>query len=178
MGVLDIVLIGFILFGVVRGFYKGFFVEVASFVALVAGVYGALNFGDYAAEFLKSHTAWEEKTVSVVAFGVTFVVIVLVISIAGKALTKLASFAALGILNRILGALFGGLKLVLILSVALLVFHRMQDTVPLIEEKTLKDSMLYNPVKDFAPKLFPMITDYKEFLFEEKPAEVQESSKP
>ena len=42
---------------------------------------------------------WGEKTINITAFAITFVVIVLVISLAGKALTKLADFAALGLLK-------------------------------------------------------------------------------
>ena len=52
------------------------------------------------------------------------VIIVLAISLAGKALTKLADFAALGLLNKLLGGVFGGLKIGLILSILLIVFSK------------------------------------------------------
>ena len=113
MAVIDIVLGVFILFGLVRGLMKGFFVEVASLLALVAGVYGAIHFSDFAAEFLQDKTQWDEKTINITAFAITFVAIVLAISLAGKALTKLANFAALGILNKLLGGVFGALKIAL-----------------------------------------------------------------
>ena len=122
MSVLDIVLAALLLFGLVRGLINGLFVEVASLVALVAGVYGAIHFSDFAANFLMDKTEWSEKTINITAFAITFVVIVLVIALAGKALTKLADFAALGIINKILGGLFGALKIGLILSVVLIVF--------------------------------------------------------
>ena len=95
MSVLDIVLAALLLFGLVRGLINGLFVEVASLVALVAGVYGAIHFSDFAANFLMDKTEWSEKTINITAFAITFVVIVLVIALAGKALTKLADFAAL-----------------------------------------------------------------------------------
>ena len=117
MNVLDIILAALLLFGLVRGFMKGLFVEVASLVALIAGVYGAIHFSNFAAEFLQSKTEWNEKTINITAFAITFVVIILTISLAGKALTKLADFAALGILNKLLGGVFGALKIGLILSV-------------------------------------------------------------
>ena len=105
MGVFDIVLGALILFGLVRGFMKGLFVEVASLVALVAGVYGAIHFSNFAAELLQTRTEWNEKTINITAFAITFIGIVLAIAFAGKALTKLANFAALGILNKLLGCL-------------------------------------------------------------------------
>src|SRR5690606_20102410 len=104
MSVIDIVLLGFLVLGLVRGFLKGFFVEVASLVALIAGIYGAIHFSYYASGMLTKHVDWDENTVNATAFAITFVVIVLVIALAGKAFTKLADFAALGILNKLLGS--------------------------------------------------------------------------
>ncbi|MCB0425573.1 MAG: CvpA family protein, partial [Mangrovimonas sp.] len=68
MSVIDIVLAALILFGLIRGFMKGFFVEIASLVALVAGVYGAIHFSYFAADYLKDKTDWDEKTIAISAF--------------------------------------------------------------------------------------------------------------
>ena len=162
MEIIDIVLGALILFGLVRGFMKGLFVEVASLVALVAGVYGAIHFSDFAAQYLQTKTDWNEKTISITAFAITFVVIVLVISLAGKALTKLANFAALGIINKIAGGVFGALKIALFLSVILMVFDRMNSTITFIDEKNMDDSVLYTPVKSLVPMIFPNILTPKE----------------
>ena len=162
MEIIDIVLGALILFGLVRGFMKGLFVEVASLVALVAGVYGAIHFSDFAAQYLQTKTDWNEKTISITAFAITFVVIVLVISLAGKALTKLANFAALGIINKLAGGVFGALKIALILSVILMVFDRMNSTITFIDEKNMDDSVLYTPVKSLVPMIFPNILTPKE----------------
>lgn len=157
MAVIDIVLGALLLFGLVRGFLKGLFVEVASLVALVAGVYGAIHFSYFVAEFLEEGTEWTEKTINITAFAITFVIIIVVISLAGKALTKLADFAALGILNKLLGGVFGALKIGLILSILLIVFNKMNNTITFIDEEHIEDSILYEPVKSIAPILFPNI---------------------
>ena len=102
MAVIDIVLGALILFGLIRGLMKGLFVEVASLIALIAGIYGAIHFSNFAAEYLMEYFDWNEKTINITAFAITFVIIVLAISLAGKALTKLANFAALGLLNKLL----------------------------------------------------------------------------
>ena len=157
MSVIDIVLGALILFGLVRGFMKGLFVEVASLVALIAGVYGAIHFSNFAAEFLQTRTAWSEKTINITAFAITFVIIVLAIGIAGKALTKLADFAALGILNKLTGGAFGALKIALILSVVLNVFDKLNNTITLLDDDTKQESALYKPVKSLVPMIFPNI---------------------
>lgn len=157
MSVLDIILAALILFGLVRGFMKGLFVEVASLVALVAGVYGAIHFSNYAAEMLQNKTDWNEKTIAITAFAITFIVIVVLIALAGKALTKLADFAALGILNKLLGGVFGGLKIAVVLSVVLIVFERFNSAIPFTDEESLEASLLYKPVKSLVPTFLPSI---------------------
>lgn len=157
MSIIDIILAALLLFGFVRGLFKGLFVEIASLVALVLGVYGAIHFSFFAAELLESKVDWSEKTINIVAFAITFVLIVLAISLAGKALTKLADFAALGFLNKLLGGVFGALKIGLILSVLLIVFDKMNNTLPFMEKEDLEESVLYEPVKSLAPLIFPSI---------------------
>lgn len=155
MALIDIVLGALILFGLIRGLMKGLFVEVASLIALIAGVYGAIHFSNFAAEFLMERVDWNEKTINITAFAITFVIIVLAISLAGKALTKLADFAALGLLNKLLGAIFGGLKIAFILSIVLLVFAKMNKNIPFVSDEELQDSVLYEPVKSIAPMVLP-----------------------
>ena len=162
MNVLDIALGALLLFGLVRGLMKGLFVEVASIVALIVGIYGAIYFSDFVAEFLESRVKWDEQYINITAFAITFIIIVITIAMAGKALTKLADFASLGILNKILGGVFGTLKIGLILSIVLIVFNKMNSTIPLVEEHEIKDSVLYTPVKSIAPLLFPSIINKEE----------------
>ncbi|WP_298341084.1 CvpA family protein [uncultured Algibacter sp.] len=161
MGVIDIVLGALILFGLVRGFMKGLFVEVASLIALIAGVYGAIHFSNFAAEFLQTKTEWNEKTINITAFAITFIVIVIAIGLAGKALTKLADFAALGIINKLAGGVFGALKIALILSVVLNIFDRFNNTITLLDEDTKQDAALYEPVKSLVPMIFPNLLQPK-----------------
>ena len=159
MAVIDIVLGALILFGLIRGLMKGLFVEVASLVALIAGIYGAIHFSNFAAEFLMEHVDWNEKTINITAFAITFVIIVLAISLAGKALTKLADFAALGFLNKLLGGVFGGLKIALILSIVLMIFTKLNKTIPFVSDEELESSVLYEPVKSLAPIILPCLLD-------------------
>ena len=155
MSIIDIILAALLLFGFIRGLFKGLFVEIASLAALVLGVYGAIHFSHFAAAWLDPKVDWNEKTMNIVAFAITFVVIVLTISIAGKALTKLANFAALGLINKLLGGVFGAVKIGLILSVVLIVFNKMNNTLPFMEKEDLEESALYEPVKSLAPMIFP-----------------------
>ena len=155
MSVIDILLLTAIGFGVVRGLFKGLFVEIATLLALVLGAYGAAYFSNYASDFLSSHLDWSEKTIAISAFVITFAVIVIVISLVGKALTKLASFAALGLLNKILGGVFGGLKMTLICSVLILVVETLNGSISIVPDEKIQESALYKPVQFLAPAILP-----------------------
>lgn len=162
MTVIDIVLGALLLFGLIRGLSKGLFVEVASLVALIAGVYGAIHFSHFATDFLENRVDWDEKYINIASFAITFIIIVFAISLAGKALTKLADFAALGVLNKLLGGIFGFLKIGLILSVILMVFSTMNKSIPFVDDEDIEESVLYEHVRSLAPMIFPNIIDIKE----------------
>lgn len=157
VNIFDIIIASLLLFGFVRGVIKGLFVEVASLVALIGGVYGAIHFSYFIGDFLKESVSWSEEYISLAAFAGTFVIIIIVIALLGKMLTKIADFASLGILNKILGGVFGALKIGLILSVIFIFFGKMNNTIPFIEKETLEKSLLYKPVKKIAPTIFPSI---------------------
>jgi membrane protein required for colicin V production len=164
MNIFDIVIAALLIFGFVRGVMKGLFVEVASLVALIAGVYGAIHFSYFIGDFLKESVSWSEEYVSLTAFAGTFIIIIIVISLLGKVLTKLADFASLGVINKILGGVFGALKIGLILSVVFIFFGKINNTIPFIKKKTLEESILYKPVKKVAPTIFPSIIKGEDYL--------------
>ncbi|MCB0375213.1 MAG: CvpA family protein [Sinomicrobium sp.] len=157
MNGIDIVLGGLILFGAVRGFMKGFFVEVASLMALILGIYGAIHFSYLAGDYLSARVRWSVHYINLAAFAVTFIVIVVVIALAGRLLTKIADFAALGILNRLLGAVFGGLKTALILGIVLAFFDSTTGSLFFVEKETAENSVLYRPVKNLGLFVFSRV---------------------
>ena len=157
MNVFDIVIAALLIFGFVRGVMKGLFVEVASLAALIGGVYGAIHFSYFIGDFLKEAVSWDQEYVSLAAFAGTFITIIVTIALLGKMLTKLADFAALGIINKILGGVFGAIKIGLILSVVFIFFGKMNDTIQFVKKETLDESILYAPVRKIAPTIFPSI---------------------
>lgn len=155
MNVIDIILSIFLLWGFVRGFFKGFLLELAGLVALIVGIFGAIHFSDVVYAFLQKIISWEEQYLFLFSFALTFIIIVIAISIIGRILTKMVNIIALGIVNKILGAIFGLLKMAFMASVFFMFLNQL-DTFSLAEE-TMKDSILYGPVEKIAPILLPTI---------------------
>lgn len=157
MNTLDIILASLLLFGLVRGFMKGFFVEIAGLAALALGLYGAIHFSHFASNYLENSVSWNEKQIQIAAFAITFLIIIIAISLAGKLLTKIADVAALGIFNKVLGGIFGAAKIGLILSVVLVIFSKLNRTIPFLSDAQIGESQLYEPVKNLVPLIFPNI---------------------
>src|SRR5690606_1882929 len=154
---IDIVIGGLLVYGIVRGFMKGLFIEIASIIALVVGIYGAIHFSYYIGDFLEQKVDWDQRYVSLVAFALTFMIILIAVSLIGKLLTKIANFAALGFINKLFGGAFGGLKIAIILGAILVFVDRGNQTFRLIDQETLDNSITYNRVKDIGNYVFAWV---------------------
>ncbi len=157
MNIIDIILAVILLYGLIRGFFRGFFAELASLVAFVAGIYVAVYFSYILSDYLVDKVSWNIQFVNLIAFAITFVLIVFVISLAGKFLTGIMNFAALGIINKLAGAGFGLIKLAFIISVVIMLFGETNEDINIVEQETIEDSLLFHHVKAIAPVLLPAI---------------------
>lgn len=157
MNYLDIILGILLLWGLIKGFSKGLFVSLASLVALVAGIYVTVHFSDLVGTYLAQYVDWGDNVIKLTAFALTFIGVVILISLSGKILTKIADFASLGILNKLLGAAFGVLKFAFISSVVIIFVDAANRSLHLIKRETLESSILYTPVKKIAPMILPTI---------------------
>ena len=168
MSFIDIVIGILLVWGLYKGLRNGLFVEIASLVALIAGIYGAIHFSYITGEYLMERLNWSENYIKIIAFLITFFAIVVLVHFAGKFLTKIADFAMLGILNKIAGAIFGTLKVAVILGALLIFFERLTASFNFVEEETKKNSIFYEPVKEIGAFVFSWVLEEKE---DEPPSE-------
>lgn len=154
MNTIDIIIAILLIIGFVRGVFKGLFVEIASLLSLVLGIYVATHFSYFVGNYLSKSVTWDERYIKLASFAITFLIVVLGISLLGKLFTKVADAAALGLLNKILGGAFGALKYALIASVILLLLEKVNTVLPIIPAEQKEKSILYQPLKKIAPFLF------------------------
>jgi membrane protein required for colicin V production len=157
MNTLDIVILVVLLFGLIKGYIKGLFIEITSLVGLILGIYGAIHFSYFLSNILESRVDWDASMIQIVSFAGTFLIILLALVFLGKTLTKIAETASLGMFNKMLGAIFGILKYALILSVVLIVYDQINGSLKFASKKKVNQSVLYDPVKNFAPAIFPKL---------------------
>lgn len=159
MTLLDIILGAILIFGFFRGLKKGLFVTLASLIGLIGGVYAAVHFSDYAAGHISRWFNWNDQTTNIVAFAVTFIAVVGLVSMAGQFLTKIADLAFLGVLNKLLGGVFSMLTYAFIISVILMMGESWDVTEDLIPDEKKEESVIYPKVAALAPLVLPYILD-------------------
>jgi len=154
MSILDLFIIIPIVLGFVFGLFKGLIRELFSLAAIVLGVFGARLFEPQVTTFLLSTFDMQTGVAQAVSYLILFVVIVVLLLVIAKILDKLFSAIALGGLNKFLGALFGALKMALIVSVLLNVFDTLDRQYGFVKEETKNNSLTYENMLNFAPRLW------------------------
>lgn len=170
MNYIDILLGGLLILAFVSGYRKGFFVALASLVGVVLGLVGAYFFSDYIGSYIADWLGKDEGITKVLAFVATFLAIAILIGMAGKILTKIADFAALGLINKFLGGVFNTIKIAFIISVLFFFFGDSNITGWVIPEEKKDGSVLYEPVAQLAPIILPPIIDLYEEEYQKEEA--------
>jgi membrane protein required for colicin V production len=157
MGFLDIIIGALLVYAAFKGIQNGLFVELASFFSLIVGIYLAFQFSSMAKTALAGVLKWNPYTIQIIAFIVIFLAVIIGVSLAGKFLTKMASFAYLGWINKAGGGFFRVLKTVLIVSILFSVFEKINYNHFLAKKETLDRSIFFNPIQKTADFVFPSI---------------------
>lgn len=176
MNFLDIIIGSILLYGLVRGIWRGLFVEFASLVSLLLGILIAVKFSGFTADLIREKFSDDFAYIEITAFAITFILVVVGIILLAKVFTKIADFAALGWINRLLGGIFGLLKMVFILSIVLHFFGKINQNGGIVTEEQLNESLLYNPVKQTSEVIYPILSEWFDKAKEE--IEIQPSETP
>ena len=159
--IIDIVFAVLLGFSVYKGFKNGFFVEVASFIGLLVGIYVALKFSNWmGAVFSDIFPKWHSKYITITAFILTFILVLIGIHLSAKVITKIFNGAFLGGMNKIAGVIFSVLKMILTLSVVLFIVEKININNLLISKETQKNSIFYHPIQNSAKAIYPTIEDW------------------
>jgi membrane protein required for colicin V production len=161
MNFIDLILAIPLLWFAYKGFTKGLILELASLIALLLGIYIAGHFSDYTAGFLRDKMDFHSKYMSIISFSITFLVVIVLVFLFGKALEKVAHIALLGFANKFIGALFGLLKAIFLLSALIYIMDTLGAENKAISPKLQEGSLLYKPIKVVAPAVFPIIKESK-----------------
>lgn len=143
MNFLDWILLIPLLWGLVRGFMKGFIIQLAGIAAFVLGLLGAVHFSTFIATVMEKQFNWHYSHMQLIAFAVLFLGIVVLVFFLAKLMESAVKIAALGLVNKIAGSVFGALKFMLITGGILFLLGRIESHIQLIPSDTQQQSVIY-----------------------------------
>lgn len=156
--IIDIILVVLLVFAAYKGWRKGLIIEVFSLLALILAVYGCVRFSFYASEVISQQfPSLSENYLKIISVAATFLAILFVVNLIGKLLTKVAGMAALGTVNRVLGATFGIIKISIIIGMIIWQYNHMSRSFSfeIISSEKLSNSVLYPIYLDLSTQILP-----------------------
>jgi membrane protein required for colicin V production len=153
---LDFALVIVVIIGAVKGYRDGFLMELFSLLGIILGILGGFKLLGLALIFLTDHFDIDKKILPYVAFGVVFIIIVVIVTLIGRALKASIDKSFLGRVDQAAGAGLGLVKTVFLLSVALWLVSSFHYEFP---EKWTKNSVILPYVEGFAPKITSWLGD-------------------
>lgn len=159
MNYFDCILVFPVLYGLYKGFSKGLILELASLLGLLLGVYCSVRFSSFIFEYLKIVLEIDAYYLQLVSYALTFILIVLLVTLIGKVLTMLLKMVALGFVNRLFGAFFGGLKALVVLCVILLIFDKLNKRFSIVSSEITESSIIYEPLVSCSLDFYPGVIE-------------------
>ena len=157
-----------------KGLRKGLIIEVVTLLAFCAGIYGAMHFSDFTAAHMQDFMEIDPKYLNTIAFVLTFIILVVLVNLIGKLVSKWVKSMNLGFFDKLGGFLFGIIKGVLLCSVLLMVLNNFQ-LLGVVKPEVKEKSKLYPYIEQTVPYVyrgFDLVKDYaKEVLPDEETEE-------
>lgn len=162
MNFLDIIILVILGLAAISGFRKGLVMELTSLIALVLGVFVSMYFSEFMVDFLRTVFEIYDSNLHILAFIVTFALVVIIVNVIGKIVEKFVDILLLGIFNKIGGAFFAVLKGLFLLSLLIMVLNYFQFSQNWIKKEAKEKSKFYSSVESIVPFLYNHFDFFKE----------------
>jgi membrane protein required for colicin V production len=157
---IDIALGIILIWGAFSGFKKGFILSMASFIAIVAGAIVAYYGSAAIAKVLASEVDLSSQKIAVASFAIAFISVVLIVHLLARILEKFIDLLALGLANKLSGAIFGMAKSALLLT--FVIFGIRGFGGKHIPESVEKNCVIFPVVESISHLVLPYWKDWTE----------------
>ena len=149
MNYLDLLLAIPLLYFIYKGWKRGLIFELALLAGIVIGCYAATHFATWVADVL----SLDGDAAILIAFFITFVGVIVLAVVLAKAVEGFVKLVKVGKANNILGAAFGMLKCLVVLSVLINMLLMADPESQIITQKAREGSLLFKPTHTVGNKL-------------------------
>jgi membrane protein required for colicin V production len=154
---IDIGLAIILIIGAISGYKEGFLLELVAVLAILLGVLCGFKLMGAAMIFLEQRFNIDETVLPYLAFGVVFIIVVILVTLLGRAIKSSMDKSFLGRVDQSAGALLGLMKTAFMASVILWIIHSLKFTFP---DKWTHDAWLYPKISSLAPTVTHWISEY------------------
>ena len=155
MNWLDICILAPCIWFLIKGIKNGLIKEIAQIVSIFLSTWIAIKFSNKILSFciakypsIASQTAsMTPRLIKVMAFIIILIAGILLIRLLGTLLQKVIEMTALGGVNKVLGAIFGVIKGLLLISILFFICNTLGLSKHIINEKTRSESFMIKPTE-------------------------------
>lgn len=115
---INAIILAIALAALVWGAFKGFVIQIVGIIGIVLGLYLSSKLTPGIAGWLQEYFGGESSlsAIKIVVYVVLFIIILILCKLIGRLINKAFKLTVLGTLDRVLGAVFCLLKVILVLS--------------------------------------------------------------
>lgn len=146
-GLLDMILLGVVGVGTVRGYLRGGLQQAGSVGGLLLGIWAGTAYASEAADLISSYVQLPRSVDTEIGFIVVLLITRLLVRVGGETLGETMETFGMGSVNKGLGGAIGGYKAALLTSLVLTVGAEMGIPGPQVQSQ----SQWYNSVRQVLP---------------------------
>ncbi|MDR1459480.1 MAG: CvpA family protein [Bacteroidales bacterium] len=161
MKIIDVIILIAIIWFAIKGFRKGFIDGIFSILALFIGGCASVYFTDDACSLFH----WSSENKYLLAAGITFVVVAVLVLIIGKICKSVFNFILPEFFDKVLGLIFGGGKVLLFFGIMFYFISHVDTNERILTPDNKKNSFFYTPSVTVAKALLPQFAKIKESQF-------------
>jgi membrane protein required for colicin V production len=157
MKIVDIIIIVAVIWFAFKGLKSGFIGGIFSILALFIGGWATVHFSDYTCWFL----GWSGEVKELLATGITFIAVVVLVFFVGKLCKSAINFVLPEFIDKLLGLLFGGGKVLLLVGILFYFLTNIDTSEKILTPERKQASFFYAPSVSIAQFLLPQFENLK-----------------
>lgn len=155
---LDILFLIILAIGLIRGASRGLVMELSGLLGLIVSIFVAKNYSEVLMGKFFTFFGIQAEVSHFISFIIVLLLSLVVIHFLAILISRFIKLVMLDWLNKLGGAVFSGIKYLLILGAIFYAFERMNNVVQLVEKEEIAKSKLYSPIKSTAYLIFSSAT--------------------
>ena len=153
----DIVVILLILITLIKGFFSGLIMQVATLAGIILGAIFAGKLSEFIAPELIKLTDASPHIIGPLSYIVAFMAIIVALFFTGKMIESFMNALAMNTLNKLAGAVFCAAKWIILLSILLNLIVEFDQDKKIIKEDARNNSYTYPLISEVAKTVIPYL---------------------